>query len=419
MAKICRHGVAAWVALALFPACGGSGSDGPLTVSGTVSSAELGAVSGAEVRIGSARSTTDSSGHFNIPNVVAPYDLVVVLTAARAATIYEGLTRADPTVFVDAVSLSSQKIGRINGQISGGSPPGNGTVETWVTFASSDPSVRHVTEPVDPPSFEYEVRWYGPSSAVTGNLRGLKFESSNGLASRFLGYGVNSGVRATAGETIDASISLSAVTWGTISGAVTVPGGVTLSDRLAGIRFPDGAILPVGSERAPSSSTFSYLVPDVPGGAALVFASGFGPGGERVFVQVRDVPQAASNVQITLPPPVSALLPIDGATGIGTSADFSWTPIPGGNVVYTFSAFPTGGGSNLPSFVIVTGATSVRLPDLSSEALGLPSSVEYSWSVSATGPQPSVDSAAGPSGVAPTGSTLAQGSTLLRLFTTP
>src|SRR5689334_2238747 len=41
-----------------------------------------------------------STGQFSIADVTAPYDLILVDGAAQHATVYRGLTRADPTIVV-------------------------------------------------------------------------------------------------------------------------------------------------------------------------------------------------------------------------------------------------------------------------------------------------------------------------------
>ena len=44
----------------------------------------------------------ESTGQFFIADVTAPYDLILVDGAAQHATVYRGLTRADPTIVVSA-----------------------------------------------------------------------------------------------------------------------------------------------------------------------------------------------------------------------------------------------------------------------------------------------------------------------------
>lgn len=53
--------------------------------------------------------------------------------------------------------------------------------------------------------------------------------------------------------------------------------------------------------------------------------------------------------------------------------------------------------------VVLTGASTARLPDLTAFGVTLPSQTVIDWSVSGSGPWPSVDALAAGSGLIPTG----------------
>ena len=77
---------------------------------------------------------------------------------------------------------------------------------------------------------------------------------------------------------------------------------------------------------------------------------------------------------------------MDGATGVDTTTDFTWTPVPGGIHVL----FLTGAGND-PAYAIVSGGTRTRIPDLSAQGLGLPSGHSYDLILYGIGPYASVD----------------------------
>ena len=93
------------VVVSLSLACSGSSNNqtpdsGPakVTVKGTVISYLKRPVAGASVLIGAASTPTGADGSFTLNDVVTPYDVSVVVGSAKLAVVYQGLTRADPTV---------------------------------------------------------------------------------------------------------------------------------------------------------------------------------------------------------------------------------------------------------------------------------------------------------------------------------
>jgi len=154
----------------------------------------------------------------------------------------------------------------------------------------------------------------------------------------------------------------------------------------------------------------------VTGATATISAFGSNAGGDVVGLALSAIALGTTNVSVALPTPISAVLPADAATGIGTGTDFTWTAFAGGNALYVLLA---SGASGQPSFAIFTTGTTARIPDLSAQGMGLPPGASYSWNVLAVGPHANVDSAAGPKSILPTGNTLFQAQTNSRDFTTP
>ncbi|MGZ6028443.1 MAG: hypothetical protein ACXWK5_03400, partial [Myxococcaceae bacterium] len=104
------------------------------------------------------------------------------------------------------------------------------------------------------------------------------------------------------------------------------------------------------------------------------------------------IPPGTSNATLSLPSPALPTAPANGATGVDTSTDLVWSPVTGA----VYEVLLTGQGTD-PVYVLLTSATTVRIPNLSAQGVGLPSGRSYDWSVNALGPLTSVDALASPS----------------------
>jgi hypothetical protein len=78
--------------------------------------------------------------------------------------------------------------------------------------------------------------------------------------------------------------------------------------------------------------------------------------------------------------------PAYGATGLDTNTDLAWTPLAGGIHMLCLR-----GAGNHPTFVIISGGTHARIPNLSAQGLGLPSARPYDVGLGAVGPCANID----------------------------
>jgi hypothetical protein len=87
-------------------------------------------------------------------------------------------------------------------------------------------------------------------------------------------------------------------------------------------------------------------------------------------------------------PGARPLLPIDGATGVTTATQFSWSAPPAGTVARAVF--------NIYGWRIqhITRAQKTTLPDLTPYGITVPANTTGDWSVTARGPAASVDEAA-------------------------
>jgi hypothetical protein len=361
-----------------------------LTVSGTVVSAARQPISGLAVLIaGKAPVNTDAAGRFSFTDVTPPYDLTIVDAANKEAAVYRQLHRADPTLvlFTPAGTVHTAQL---QGGISGGHYPQASDEFTVVAFLAPDTFAQSATDAyggfvMSGPA----LQWYGPS-ALSGTLHALqmRYVPSTGLPSAFTGYASKPLTVADGSISVGQDLALLPITSSNVSGTVTAPAGYALQGKGVGTTL-DGA-LALYFEDASTSAGFSYVVPVVPGGQALVSATVSKPGGGTTFYARRGLAPGASGVQLAPYAPPEAILPADGATRVDSQMRFSWTPFTRGIHLVMFE--PVSAGA--PRITVVTAETSASIPDLSALGLALPRSTQYTWHVEGVGPLADVDAAA-------------------------
>ncbi|HET9156836.1 MAG TPA: hypothetical protein VFN91_09235, partial [Myxococcaceae bacterium] len=391
-----------------------------ITVAGTVVDNQLRRFAGVSVIIGGQSTVSDASGHFSIANVTPPYDLTALATTGgdKAGSLYKGLTRTDPTILVALNPTSTDNTGTLTGTVTGGDPLGTAGENTRIAWGSTQANqFQNAGDSISSSPYSLMVSWDAALPSITGNMHVLQWaEDGNGLPASYKGYAVKTGVAVAAGGTTNnVNLAMSAPGTSNVGGSVTVPAGVTLDGKLLSVSFDDSAAISLGSD-ASAGTSFSYLYPNVTGATASIGATGSNAGGDAVAAQTSGIALGTTNVSIALPAPISAVLPANTATGIGTNTDFSWTAFAGGNAVYVLLI---SGPSGQPGYAVFTTATTARIPDLSGQGLGLPPAASYSWNVLAISPHSSVDSAAGAKSILPTGNVLVDAQTKSRSFTTP
>jgi hypothetical protein len=375
---------------------GRDGGGGSLAVAGQVLDNTGQPVAARTVLVGTQSTTTDASGHFSFSGVSTPYDLTLVATSPdKTAVVYQGLTRADPKVLDLTTQGTFQHTAHLQGTLFGANPF-DGTIVA-VVWASPE-AVAGVY--VDAFPYDLGIAWSGASS-ITGTLHALQWTiDESGLPTAYQGIGVKNFVSLDAGTTVttgDMNLEIPATQ--TVTTTLSPPTGYTLVDRRADVMFPDGAFFTVASNQA-SATGFSVLVPT--GSDIRISALAENPSGSaQIIGSLAGVAPGTSNATLTLPTPALPTLPANGATGVGTTTNFSWSALAGG----VHFVFFTGANSTSPTFAIITAGTSTQLPDLTSQGLALPPAELYQWAVIGLSPLASVDAVAGTGTIALTGTT--------------
>jgi hypothetical protein len=394
-------GVSLVTLLLILPGCksdssSGPGTGGTITVSGKVVSGSLQPITNSPVVIAGLPATvTDASGAFTIPGVTTPYDITVVLSASKLGITYRGLTRPDPTLVNFLSSPPAPNSATVGGTVSGGGGYPQPATRTSAVLLTSTETSGSGTPNATTGAYSLTTTWSG-ATTITTVLHALQWDrNAAGMPTAFTGYGEKTGVTVTAGGTFAGqNVAMTAATGGTIAGTVTVPAGLTLSSKAMSLVFATKGTISLGSESGTGTS-FSYVVPVVPGTTLSVTASASGATGS-VSAQKSAIASGATDVALTLPSPPAPSLPVDAATGVTIATPFSWTPI--NSTVYIVIL---NGPATQPDYLVITSSPTATIPDLTALGLGLPKGIAYSWNILALGPFANIDAAAGATGILP------------------
>jgi hypothetical protein len=362
----------------------GGGGGGNTTVNGQVlDNFGLGR-SGASVIVGGKSATTDSTGHFTVSGIATPYDAVILGPAAdKTATIYTQLTRTDPKLLDFDANNAAAHSASVGGALTGGdafpTPQGTFSAVSWGSPEASTGT--YVT--VSPYSFG--VDWSGPTT-TTGTLRGLQWTiDSNGTVTGYDSHGTRTAVSLAANGTVsNADIALSTVLTTPVSVTITPPGTHQITERDLTLNFADGTYFPVSADGL-SDTAYTVPVPSGIGATATVKITALENDAGTVSIAQVGL-QPGGSTSLSLPNPAVTTAPADGATGVDTNTDLIWTPVAGGiHVLFLI------GAGNDPTYVILSGGTRTRIPDLSAQGLGLPAGRPYDLTLFGIGPYASLD----------------------------
>ena len=385
-------------ATATVTASAGSGLSASVTVSvavpasidvhGMAIGSDTTPVAGVSVTIGTQSATTDAGGRFTISGVTVPYDLTAVATSPRrTGVVYEGLTRRDPTILMVGIA-SSPRRATLTGNVTGANPVGvAGDVTRLIIGSPQIPFwlVNDVETNVTSNPYTLHPSWVGQDT-TTGTIHVLQWQQDGGLPVSYSGYASVPGITLSADAgTVASDAVLSAPPASTIAGTIQLAPSLTRFSQLVAIVFPGAVPTFLGSD-TPTAS-FAYPFPNVAGATATLVASAGDTGSSSYSsAQLTGITPGTTNILVALPPAPTPVAPVDHTTGVGTTTDFTWTPVNG--TVYVLLVIG-------PSawYVVVTSATTARIPDLSAQGLGL--SGKSSWNVNAYGPAGSVDELAG------------------------
>jgi hypothetical protein len=352
-------------------------------------------LAGIQVALGKAATTTTETGEFTFSNVPETYDLSLFVQWTQPSGaygwIYQGLTRRDPTLQVyqgssyrDVEFTVSQSGGHFTSDsiwlLALGSPNGS-----WLQNSNAGGA-------------QFDPVWEGPT-VNTWSIHSLLFEASDSVPSSYTAYEQTTRTVTTNDDLQSVTLDLSASSPASdyVSGTID-DAGSGYRENYAFVRFASGASLPVVNGVTPAYPSFSYLVPDLPGGSITLAASdGMEHFGAYSIAHANGVAAGATGVVLDIPAPATQLTPADGAPNLSDATSFEFTsgqPDVGGFVVKIVDQ------QNFEGLYIVTSKTHFALSELPAVPTGfrLAPGEPYGWQIETHGKPASVDEMCGPAG---------------------
>ncbi len=402
----------------LVPAgCGssGGGGGGGITVTGQVTSRSGAPLRFAPVVINGVLYVTDFDGTFTAPGVSVPYTAVLVDTGATAspqATVYQGLTRADPilTMFFEDSGFTGGFLGSLTGGVGYPLPPNHETRVRVVGSGNLD-----TLGLVNEASGSYSD--FGPGAATwsgSGMVPALVLAFQHDtLNDTYPFFGFTAGILNAGADVFIPQIAMIPTTATEVkSGTITFPAGYGFAELSTSVIITPALIAPIRFLTSDPGINFTTRVPVFGTATYELVVTGTHANGTTTRARM-EVPQGAFGIALDPQPANSLIAPANGAANVDHSTVFSCTPSSLG--VHKFLFF--GVDSRIAVF---TTATQVTVPDLSEYGVRLEPGAAYNWRVVGHGPFASVDAHCGVAGSYPTGIGVIGYETLsdFRVFTT-
>jgi len=358
------------------------------------------AVPGQQVSMGSSQATTDFDGRFVLPDAPPAYDLVITSPDKTFVTLYRGLHRRDPLLTHAGPQEAPHRShkARIEGRLSGSVSPGSLHVHFASPRTDADSLVTGPSSPAENglPYPALEVEWDGPP-VIEGQLLSLQeTRTPTGTQSAF----AKKDITLRDGQTATENLTLAAapsVRWP--AGQVTVDDPserapvVHVSYRVAGSGFAFAGMGPARIGQGAEGTDPNAI------GATLCVES---------FVMNPWIRSRHSLCGVPLDRPVTLHLraaPTFSAPPLGSGAEvglaFSWSTMVG--AVYRLTLAPRHPSPAAPRIETFTAGPTAVWPDLHDRGVAFPKPLlAYGARVTALGPYPTIDAAAGPEGIGAT-----------------
>jgi hypothetical protein len=354
------------------------GGDGSGTISGQVTLFSGSPVEGAVVAIGSATTNTDANGRFEVPNVPAEYDLVLIVEAESFARVVHGLTTRTPRL--TSIAEPPRRSAVVMGVVTGGAgvpvPADRDARAAYYgpNFATSGSVPLRDADA----SYALQGTWYGPTS-VSGSLYALEARVDGmGRPLSYDGFGATPfalsdtgtfGMRD--GSTPATTIELEPVSSRAVTGTLSVPSGY---DPV--LWFNLGPFLTDYVDIAPGS--YSSVVPlgitDLPTNVQ-VHAERTLTAGTEVSETTFMIRDSTTALNLSTPAAAAPIVPIADAVEVDYDTVFMWnSPI---DSVSTLTL-------DLGTWFVQVTTTESRtsIPDLTTYGIGHPPGGAGNWYVS-------------------------------------
>ncbi|HET9955965.1 MAG TPA: carboxypeptidase-like regulatory domain-containing protein [Polyangiaceae bacterium] len=369
---------------------GGSGGATPNenVIEGRVIDPMGSARAGVSVIVEGRSDLTDAEGYFRFENVGGTYDVLAFPTDGQTAFVYQGITRRNPILIVNAEDRVHTS--RVSGMTD---YPASAVTSFFGRVGLASHKHAGVSSPLDLKAQTYgplEISWTGAERYKQDLLALVWIRKENEEPLEYLGFGEAAvDVRADE-EDVNADIHVDDLseekTASTRSLSISgqVPEGYQVLRH--GLEFGTIPLL----DKQTDALSASYNVPSGLKTGHLVFTvesamleTPEGPAVQRSTAQWV-VTDDQEKLDFELPAAPTPVVPLNGAAGVNKSTLFQWQPFTGG--IHRLEV--SWGESHV---VVYTQADSTKLPDLAVVGLAYPSDGEFEWKVSGLGPVESID----------------------------
>lgn len=339
------------------------------------------------VLVGGQKASTDANGNFSVAGVTTPYDLTILEASRNRATIFQGLTRLEPIVFIPGPGNNENKTDvTLNFSNLDTTPPSAGLFKSgYASCASTEGYNLQCIAGLDPTTTQ--ITWAGKDRIRTTFFAFQALSNPQGVIQSYLKFGKSENESLANGLATSVNIALEPVVNKTLGGSVSIPPGYLLFDRGLGFKISDVHTSVISREYNLTGLTpdFTWASPDIPGVKLSLYATAR-KGAATVSANLEVAPDN-TGLELNLPTPIELSQPADKKLGVTNSTVFSWTPFAEGVYgVYVFSQEP-----NTLFLTIYTSTSQTTLPDLSALGFPLPKGINYGWYVFGEAPLTSVD----------------------------
>ena len=337
--------------------------------------------------------STSALGTFTVSGVKPPYDVAFALGTPASITVYEGLTRKDPTLVAygdggPRPSPPRREVDSYSGTVSGG---GVYTTGPLITLSGANrvevmrSALLNGVYEIGTGSIFQPAHWFGPTtttatihattdvggSAYYGKVDGIVLSDGNS------GGGVNIAMNAVNYVDVACTVNAPAAFAGNL---LRIGGGVRFTALGGGY---ENTIVTAG----PLPRIGSTKLHLVTGGSFYVDAA-YNPvgAGEQSFARKGAVAATSTtSLDVTLADPARPTAPADTAMNVTAATAFSFGALTGGIHRVTFFA------TTMPTITVFTKDTTVNLPELTPFGVTLPKDTLYEWRVFGYAPLTSLD----------------------------
>lgn len=356
-----------------------------ITVNGRVSDIFGSPVSGINVIIGGQTVTSGADGSFVINNVTTPYDCQMLELGGnqKYGYLYKGLTTASPHLTTGSGIAAVQYTSNIVVTFPGGLIPAGKKVLLFYSDTTNVIYGKINAGPVNN-AVTYPVVWSNNNSTINGKICALVY--SVDVSNNILSYDnyaeaelpVTSGLQSIWQPTIaDFSLNPGEVN---LTAVINPPGGYSIVTSVLCINFSkltNNPFLLVQAAPLISYTTtpnISGLVPSgLPSNFTLnLFTRIAEPSGANGYKST--IVTAGVNNQVTIEPASVLNTPLNGATGIDTSAVFNYSQ---GNGSGVYSLQTTGSNN---TYIVYTTELNAFFPNFA-PALNIEPGTNHTWKV--------------------------------------